>query len=121
MPPGYSWWAAERLANYPGFLYPPVSFSNTPPSLAFPTRGTVKEGETLTFVASLVWDREGEPVNWEIEESPFTVLEKGSRSFKILADRSEGDYVIWIKYSDGKNTVRHPIVVHVFPTFSFGE
>jgi len=121
IPPGYSWWAAERLANYPGFLYPPVSFSNTPPSLAFPTRGTVKEGETLTFVASLVWDREGEPVNWEIEESPFTVLEKGSRSFKILADRSEGNYVIWIKYSDGKNTVRHPIVVHVFPTFSFGE
>lgn len=121
IPPGYSWWSPERLATYPAFLYPPVEFIDTPPSLAFPTRATVKEGKTLTFLATLKWDREGKPISWEIEESPFTILEKGDRSFKILADKPEGNYVIWIKYSDGKNTVRHPIVVHVFPTFIFGE
>ncbi len=120
IPPGLSWVAPDRIGYYHGWLYPPVSFTNSPPALYFPTRAEVKEGEELKIVADGSWDKEGDKITWEIEESPFQVVERGVRHFTILADRPEGNYVIWIRYSDGHHTIHHPIVVHVFPTFYFG-
>ncbi len=121
VPPGYAWISPVRVGDWPAWLYPSPEFENQPPALAFPTRALVDEGQSLTLVADLHWDREGEEITWEVESSPFTIVEKGAWSVTFQIDRPEGNYVIWIKYTDGHNTVYHPVVVHVFPTFKFGE
>ena len=121
LPPGISWIGAEFVGGYPGWLFPPREFSDTPPSVYFPTRALVYEGERLRIVADGHWDREGEEVSWEIESCQLPVVERGSWSFTVEADAREGDYICWVRYSDGHNTVHHPIVIHLLPTYRFSE
>ncbi|GEM_PF-2258506 len=119
--PGYVFVAPEYAGDWPAWLYPPRPLENMPPAVAFPTRALVNEGDEVEFVADAHWDREGEKITWRVEESPFPVVEKGPWSFKIQVDQPEGNYVIWVAYSDGGRSVHHPIVIHVFPTYRFAE
>ncbi len=122
IPPGYTWIAPELLGTGPpGWVYPPSEFVNSPPAVSFPTRVIVREGEEFTLKADTHWDREGEKITWEVEDSPFTVVEKKDWSLTLLADLPENHYVVWIKYTDGRRAVHHPVVVYVAPTYKFGE
>ena len=121
-PAGFSFVTPKAFGLPPAWVYPPAPFSDLAPTMTFPTRVMAYQGDRVRIEADVVWDREGEGVSFQVEESPFPVVEKGKNYFVIEADApAREEYVIWLSYSDGVNKVVHPVFVYVFPTFKVGE
>ena len=104
--------------NY-GYLMPPREFTNIPPALGIPSRVIAYEGEEIEFEVG-VWDAEGDSVSWVLEEFPFKVEEKRADYLRFKIDKPAGAYYAWVRYSDGHNTVYHPIHFLLRPTLYLG-
>ncbi len=102
-----------------GYLMPPRQFTNIPPALGIPSRVIAYEGEEIEFEIG-VWDAEGDKVEWILEEFPFKVKEKRADYLRFKIDKPAGAYYAWVRYSDGHNTVYHPIHFLIRPTLYLG-
>jgi hypothetical protein len=114
-PPGINFYHPMYSVGDWGYIYPKQEFKNIPPVVGIPSRVIAYEGEEVEFQV-VSWDAEGEEVSWDFEGFPFQILEKTASKVRFKIDKPAGLYYCWVRYSDGVNTVRHPIVFHIRAT-----